>query len=192
MTNTDILRWIKTNFGPIISQAIAAAKGKNPHVPYTEDWLAGIQCRESGGIIAKHLPAMLNLPSGRQLASLMPLMKGDWNQREHDAEPMYHGYGPYQADIASFPAWIKSGAWQDPAKAASMAIEILEGKRLFLQPHFPDLAGDLLERAITAAYNCGEGNVRDVLNEGHDIDIRTTDKNYSAQIWEFRKVYQTL
>lgn len=192
MTNTEILRWIKANLSPTIQQALGAAKQKNPNLLYAEDWLAAIACRETGQLIDKRLVTAGALPSGRQLAVIAPLMMGDYSQRPGETEKSHHGFGFWQADIASFPEFVKSGDWKDPAKACAMAISILEGKRLYLQPHFPNLAGDDLDRAITAAYNCGEGNVRDVLNEGHDIDIRTTDKNYSAQVWEFRKIYQSL
>lgn len=192
MTYTDELKWIKANLGPIIKQALAAALAKNPRLPYTEDWLAAIACRETGELLAKRIAQAGNIPSGKQLETIAPLMTGDYSQRPGETEKSYHGFGFWQADIASFPQFVKSGNWKDPAKACAMAIDILEGKRLFLEPHFPNVTGDAIERAITAAYNCGEGNIRAVLNEGHDIDIRTTGKNYSAQVWEFRKIYQTL
>lgn len=191
MTYTDELRWIKANLGPVIKQAIAVALIKTPKLLYTEDWLAAIACRETGELIAKRIAQSGNIPSGKQLETIAPLIKGDYSQRPGEKENSYHGFGFWQADIASFPAFVRSGDWKDPGKACAMAIDILEGKRAFLQPHFPNLVGDALERAITAAYNCGEGNVRAVLNEAHDIDIRTTGKNYSAQVWEFRKIYQT-
>lgn len=192
MTNTDVLRWIKTNLGPIIQTAIASAKAKNPDLLYTEDWLGAIACRETGELIAKRISQAGNVASGNILNVIAPVMRGDFSQRPGEKEAGYHGFGFWQADIVSFPAFVKSGNWKDPALACAMAIDILEGKREYLQPHFPALAGDPLARAMTAAYNCGEGNVRDVLNEQHDIDIRTTGKNYSAQVWEFRQIYQTL
>lgn len=192
MTNQQILQWIKSNLGTVIKQSIAAALIKNPQLLYTEDWLAAIACRESGGVIAKHAPALPEMPSGRVLSVLAPLMRGDYGQRPHDAAPKYHGYGFWQADIDSFPDFVRSGAWQDPTKACAMAISILEGKRLWLEHHIADFKGYPLDRCIIAAYNCGEGNVEKVIAEGHDIDIRTTDKNYSAQVWEFRTIYQSL
>ncbi len=192
MTNTQILQWIKMNLGPVMAQALAQAKAKNSQLLYTEDWLGAICCRETGELIAKRIAQSGNILSGKVLETIAPLMRGDYSQRPGETEAQYHGYGFWQADIASFPVFISSGGWKDPSKGCTMAISILEGKRAYLQPHFPALDGDALDRAITAAYNCGEGNVRDVLNEGHDIDIRTTGKNYSAQVWEFREIYKTL
>lgn len=191
MTNTQILQWIKLNLGPVIQDAIAAGRTKSPDFLYTEDWLAAIACRETGALIAKRL-ADSTIQSGKVLSTIAGLMRGDYSQRKGEAELTYHGYGFWQADIGSYPAFVKSGDWKDPAKACAMAISILEGKRSFLESHFPNLTGGDLSRAITAAYNCGEGNVRDVLNEGHDIDIRTTGKDYSKNVWEFRAVYLTL
>lgn len=192
MTTIDILRWIKLNLGPIIADKLAAAKVKNPGLLYTEDWLAGIAMRETGALIAKRIGQAGNLPTGKIFGVIAPLMTGDYSQRPGEKENSYHGFGFWQADIKSFPAFVRSGDWKDPAKGCAMAIDILEGKRDYLQPHFPDLAGDDLHRAITAAYNCGEGNVRDVLNEKHDIDIRTTGHDYSKNVWEFREMYRNL
>jgi hypothetical protein len=192
MTNTDTLRWIKTNLSPIIQQAIASRKANNPSLIYTEDWLAAICCRETGELIAKRLLAAGNVPSGQILAAISPLMRGDFSQRPGETEASYHGYGFTQIDIASFPAFVSSGKWKDALQCFLMSIAILETDRVFLSQHFPDLGPDSLARAVTAAYNCGAGNVRQVLNEQHDIDIRTTGKNYSAQVWEFRAIYVTL
>lgn len=186
MTNRDILAWIKHNLGPVIQPGIVSARVKHPNHPYTEDWLAAITCRETGELIARYAPH--NPP----LASIAAAMRGDYTKRPGETEDQYHGFGFQQVDIASFPAFVKSGDWKDPGKCLAMAIDILESKRVYLQAHFAALLADPLARAITAAYNCGEGNVRDVLNEKHDIDIRTTGKNYSAQVWEFRQIYSQL
>lgn len=187
-----VLSWIKLNLSPVIRESIAAAKAKKPDAPWTEDWLAAICCRETGGIIAKRLPYMSITPSGKQLTVVSQITKGDFSQRRGETEKTYHGFGFFQVDIASFPAFVKSGAWMDPRKCCDMAIDILEGKRAYLQPHFPSLTGDDLERAITAAYNSGEGNVRNALNEGKDVDAYTTDHNYSANVWEYRDMYRSL
>jgi hypothetical protein len=73
-----------------------------------------------------------------------------------------------------------------------MAIAVLEEKRLYLEPKFPNLQGDSLHRAITAAYNCGQGNIAKVLNEGKDIDDRTYNHDYSREVWRFREIFNTL
>jgi hypothetical protein len=183
MTNTEVLKWIKRNLGPVILASIERAKAKNPALLYTEDWLASIACRETKGIIAKYP----NAP----LSDISSVTRGDLSKRDGETEKQYHGYGFWQADIASFPEFVRSGAWKDPAKACDMAIAILEGKRGYLHSH-SQLAGDDLDRAITAAYNCGEGNVMKVVNAGQDIDSRTADHNYSKNVWEFRAIYKTL
>lgn len=184
MTNTQILGWIRTNLGPVIRDVLAKAKAKTPDLLYTEDWLAAITCRETGGLIARY--------SNEPLSDVSTLMRGDYSQRHGETEKSYHGFGFWQADIASFPAFVRSGDWKDPNKACFMAISILEGKRAYLQPHFPQLAGEDLARAITAAYNCGEGNVAKVLKAGENIDSRTTGKDYSKEVWEFREIYNSL
>lgn len=187
-----ILSWIKLNLGDIIRAAVAAAKEKFPDSPLTEDWLAGITCRETGEIIAKHMPGLASVPSGRQLAVISPLMKGDYSQRKGDPANIYHGFGFTQIDIASFPAFVKSGDWQDPGKCYGMSVAILEDDRKWLQEHFPSLTGDALERAITAAYNCGPGGIRDAIEAGADIDSRTTGHDYSKSVWQYREWYKTL
>lgn len=184
MTNTQILSWIKKNLGPIMQEGIAAAREKNPDLLYTEDWLGAICCRETGGLIARYPNA--------SLSGVSSVMRGDYSQRKGETEKSYHGFGFWQADIASFPAFVRSGDWKDPKKACSMAISILEGKQQYLQHRFPHLAGDDLERAITAAYNCGEGNVGKQLTAGLDIDGRTAGHDYSKSVWEFRAIYRNL
>jgi hypothetical protein len=44
MTETQTLKWIKDNLGPLISKAIA----DSGPVPYTEDIIAGMVMREIG------------------------------------------------------------------------------------------------------------------------------------------------
>jgi hypothetical protein len=184
MTNEQILGWIKRNLGPIIQECITTAKAKNAQLLYTEDWLAAICCRETGGLIARYPTAPLK--------DVAALMRGDYTKRATDPEKTYHGFGFWQADIASFPAFVRSGDWKDPKKACSMAIAILEGKRIYLQQHFPQLAGDALDRAITAAYNYGEGNVGKALHAGDDIDSRTAGHDYSKAVWAYREIYNKL
>jgi hypothetical protein len=183
MTDTQVLQWIKKNLGSIILSSIERAKVKNPALLYTEDWLGAIACRETGGLIARY--------PDKSLPAVSSIMRGDYTRRAGETEKQYHGYGFWQADIASFPAFVRSGSWKDPAKACDMAIGILEGKRAYLHSH-SQLAGDNLDRAITAAYNCGEGNVMKVVATGQDIDARTANHNYSKNVWEFRAIYQTL
>lgn len=186
MTERDILQWINTNLGSAIERAIVYARGKFPDHPYTKDWLAGIIMRETGFLIARYVKA------GTTPAIIHTLMRGDYGQRPGEKEKAYHGYGYTQIDIASYPDFVKSGDWKDPFKTICKAIAVLEEKRAYLEPKFPNVKGDSLYRAITAAYNCGQGSVAHVLNEGKDIDARTYNHDYSREVWRFREIFNTL
>lgn len=182
MTHRQISLWIFNNLGPVIRQALAAHRG----VIYTEDWLAAIAHREVFPLIARYVQARM------KTKDMWELMKGDYSQRDGEREKSYHGFSPWQIDIGSFPEFVKSGQWKDPLKACIKAIEVLEGKRQYLQDRFPKLQDDALHRAITAAYNCGEGNVRKVLEAKQDIDTRTHNRDYSKAVWEYRALYRSI
>lgn len=186
MTEREILIWIKNNLGDIIDIAIIQAKEKNPDLIYTRDWLAAMAMRETGLKIAKLLGKKLKIDV------IHSLMKGDYDQRKGETEKQYHGFGYWQIDIASYPQFVKSGDWKDPFKTCMKAIAVLEEKRMYLAPKFPNLKGDSLYRAITAAFNCGQGNVQKVLLVGQDIDARTHQKNYSAEVWRYREIFNSL
>jgi hypothetical protein len=186
MTERETLLWIKTNLGPSIDRALIHAREKFPDHPYTRDWLAGIIMRETGFLIARYVKA------GTTPAIIHTLMRGDYGQRPGEKEKSYHGYGYPQIDIGSYPDFVRSGDWKDPFKTVCKAIAVLEEKRAYLEPKFPNLQGDSLHRAITAAYNCGQGNVAHVLQEGKDIDARTYNHDYSREVWRFRELYNTL
>lgn len=182
MTETRELQWIKSNLGSFIRQALAI----NTKLAYTEDWLAAIAMRETGELIGKGLDAGFNFQT------ICGRMRGDFTQRPGDPQKCYHGYSFWQIDIGSFPDFIKSGDWTDPFKSCMKAISTLEGKRMYITTKAPQLAGDQLDRAVTAAYNNGEGNeMKDIIN-GQDLDARTTGHNYSAEVWRFRELYKTL
>lgn len=186
MTEKQILAWIKTNLGPIIDKALAEARVTNPKLIYTTDWLAAMAMRETGFLIARYVA------KGMKLDVISSLMKGDYSKREGEAEKSYHGFGYWQIDIASYPQYVKSGDWKDPYKTCVKAIQVLEEKRKYLEPKFPNVKGDSLARAITAAYNCGQGNLAKVLQAGQDIDARTHQKNYSAEVWRYREIFNSL
>lgn len=186
MTEREILSWIKNNLGDVIDKAIAEAKKKNPALLYTRDWLAAMAMRETGFKIAEFVKL------GKKPEVIHTIMRGDYGQREGEKEKSYHGFGYWQIDIGSYPAFVKSGDWKDPFKTCCKAIAVLEEKRMFLAPKFPNLQGDSLCRAVTAAYNCGQGNVEKVLNKGLDIDARTYNKDYSAEVWRFRQIFNSL
>ncbi len=186
MTERNILSWINNNLGPVIEQALAEAKRNNPDLLYTKDWLAAMAMRETGFLIARYAG------QAKTPVQIHPLMRGDYSQRPGEKEKSYHGYGYWQIDIASYPAFVKSGDWKDPLKTCRKAIAVLEEKRLYLQQQFPSLTGEDLARAVTAAYNCGQGNVSKVIRKGEDIDSRTHQKNYSAEVWRYREIFNTL
>jgi hypothetical protein len=186
MTERDILIWINKNLGTAIDRAIVAAREKFPDHPYTKDWLSAIIMRETGFLIARYVK------QGVRPEVIHTLMRGDYSQRPGEKEKSYHGYGYTQIDIGSYPAFVKSGDWKDPFKVICMAIAVLEEKRAYLQPRFPNLQGDGLHRAITAAYNCGQGNVAKVIEAGQDIDARTYNHDYSREVWRFREIFKTI
>jgi hypothetical protein len=186
MTEREILSWINTNLGSTIEKALVKAKEKFPDHPYTRDWLAGIIMRETGFLIARYVKA------GTKPEIIHTLMRGDYGQRPGEKEKSYHGYGYTQTDIASYPDFIKSGDWKDPFKSFMKAISVLEEKRQYLAPRFPNLQGDSLYRAITAAYNCGQGNVAKVIAAGQDIDARTYNRDYSREVWRFREIFNAI
>jgi hypothetical protein len=186
MTETQILQWIKDNVSPFLITAITEHKKKNPQLLYTEDWLAAICMRETGLKIAKRLGQGFKVPE------IWAEMKGDWSQRPGETEKQYHGFGLPQIDIASFPSFVKSGDWKDPKKSWYFSINVLEGKRKWINTKCPDVKGEFLERAITAAYNCGEGNVVKLLKAGRPVDTWTHEHNYSSEVFRFRKIYKSL
>lgn len=185
MTTRDILIWIHRNLRPFIDNAIIVKKQANPNLIYSPDWLVGITYRETGILIARYAS------QGMKPEDIHPLMRGDYSQRPGEKEKQYHGYGYTQIDIASFPEFVKSGDWKDPLKCYLKSIDVMEGKRHYIESH-SKLGGDDLNRAITAAYNCGEGNVVKVVNAKQDIDARTTGHDYSKDVWQRRNFYKQI
>lgn len=179
MTERQAIFWIKDNLGPLIVKAIAG----RPGVIYTEDWLAAMAYRETGILILRY--------QGKPLNIIAPLMQGDYGQRPGENENIYHGFGFWQIDKDSFPDFVKSGDWKDAFKSCVNVIKILEEKRIYLQAHFPALTGDEINRAITASYNCGQGNELKALEEGKDVDVYTFNHDYSAEVWRFREIYKS-
>lgn len=186
MTTREILLWIHNNLGQYIDNAILVKKQANSNLIYTPDWLVGITYRETGGLIARYAS------QGMKPEIIHTLMKGDYSQRKDEKEKSYHGFGYTQIDIGSFPLFVRSGKWKDPLQCYLMAIDVLEGKRHYIEPHLPKLGGDGLHRAITAAYNCGEGNVVKAITAGNDVDSRTTGHDYSKDVWQRRNFYKQI
>lgn len=182
MTNRDILTWIKRELGPYIQKALLARPGSI----YTEDWLAGIAMRETGGLMG------IYIPQKSDPLVICSILRGDYTQRPGETQKQYHGYGVTQIDIASFPQFVKSGDWKDPVKCFIKSIEVLNGKRDYLLDQYPMLWGNDLDELITAAYNCGEGNESKLVLKTLDPDIYTTQHNYSKAVFEFAEIYKTI
>ena len=177
----DLMYWIKTNLGALIRDAIVGTV-------YTEDWLAGICARETGYKIIQYFN------QGYSFESICANMKGDWSKRSNDAEKKYHGFGFWQIDIDSYPTFVNSGDWADPAKCCKMAVAVLNEKRNYLISKHYDQQLDpvMFQRAITASYNCGQGNVAKAINNGRDIDYYTFAKDYSREVFRYRDIYKSL
>ena len=181
--NSDqkMMKWIKENLGSIINQAIDGSL-------YSEDWLAGICARETGFLFTRHVN------KGSSFEDICPLMIGDFGKRKGDTKPVFHGFGFWQIDIGSFPDFVNSDKWKDPLETAKMAVSVLDGKKRFLQQKGwkEKLSPTMWERAITAAYNCGEGNVNKALTNNFDVDRFTFARDYSKEVFRYRNVYSKL
>jgi peptidoglycan hydrolase-like protein with peptidoglycan-binding domain len=176
-SNSDVLLWIKQNLN---SQITVAVQGSY----FSDDWLAAIACRETGGLITKYVNQ-----GNSTVALLAPLMKGDFTDGQ------YHGFSFWQIDIRSFPTFITSGDWLDVQKSASKAVSDLQTMRqslLNLGAASYNLSKDVFDRAITASFNAGSGNVIKMLRMGIDVDQCTTGGNYSQQVFSFRLTYTNL
>jgi len=184
MTQTRILYWIKENLAPVINKALKENEG----VIYTEDWLAAMAYRETGFLIARYADKKMSPDS------IHSIIKGDYGRRDGELEKQYHGFGYWQIDIGSYPEFVKSGQWKDPYLTCMKAIHVLEEKRKYLAKRVDiDKIGlDTYHRAITAAYNCGQGNVMRAIEKGVDVDRYTHQGDYSKVVWSLRDAYKLL
>ncbi len=106
-----------------------------------------------------------------------------------------HGRGLMQIDDRSFGDWLAANDWRDPAINIPIGAEILTGKYNFLAGKgvLDNLSDAQAQQAAIAAYNCGEGNVLRVLENGEGIDSRTAGGDYSADVLaragQFKEVF---
>ena len=177
----QMMQWIKDNLSVSMKEAVAGSE-------FTEDWLAGMCARETGFLFTRFAN------QGNTFEQVAPLMKGDFGKRKNDAQKIFHGFGFWQIDIDSFPDFVNSGKWADPLETAKMAVKVLNGKKNFLQQKGwqNKLPATMFQRAVTAAYNCGEGNVNKALANNLDVDNFTFAKDYSREVFRYRSLYNGL
>jgi hypothetical protein len=170
MSETEILRHIRTAYGAIIAEAAA----KYRHRP---EVMAGIVMRETQG----GLSPLLDRPG--------PEGRGD---RDHEGR--YHGHGLCQIDDRSFPEFCAGPDWRDAAKNIAMGAWVLGRKRAFLAARTLGfkLTNDDLEKASIAAYNAGEGRVLQAIEQGGDPDSCTAHGDYAAAVLRYADIYKSL
>jgi hypothetical protein len=160
------LRFIRERYGALIRGA-AARHNHRPEV------VAAVMMRETGGGLSRWCN-----PRG-------PACLGDDG----------HGHGLMQIDDRSFPEYCSGPEWKDPASNIEFGCRVLAEKRAYLRDHLPGGSGlsvDELERAAVAAYNCGEGNIRQAIERGEDLDHRTAGQDYSRSVLAFAADYREL
>lgn len=121
--------------------------------------------------------------------------------RETNLDPKYlrisgdggHGFGLWQADIESYPQWIKSGAWHDAGMCAMFGAKVLNDKLNEIK-NKADKAGlevdeETALRLAIAAYNHGSTGVFNDFKRGLDPDKGTTGHDYSADTLKREKVF---
>ncbi len=171
MGESEILNYIRTNYGQIITEAAV----KHRHRP---EVMAGIIMRESEGGLSR----LLDSPG--------PAGRGD---RDKDGRRL-HGHGLCQIDDRSFPEFCASPDWSDPVKNIEMGAWILYRKRAFLASRtlgrqFTDYD---LEKAAIAAYNAGELRVLRAVEHGYDVDSVTAHGDYASKVLRYAGIYRTL
>jgi hypothetical protein len=111
-----------------------------------------------------------------------------------------HGYGLMQVDRRSYPEWVATEAWQQPAAGIYQGAAVVAAKRQGLMRRIgqtvsvrdrktrhiyrftmPPLDGALLERVAVASYNAGDWAAYHWVKRA-DPDYGTTGKNYSADV----------
>jgi hypothetical protein len=92
-----------------------------------------------------------------------------------------HGHGEMQVDDRNHGAYLAKGTWRDIDSLLDYAIgQVLEGNYQYLSIRVPE---DILDAAAIASYNCGPGNVMKAYRSGQGVDARTTEGDYSADVF---------
>jgi len=172
-TRANILNWIHDNLGDIHREVA--------EVIYRAYWvsmgtLAGIVCREYGFLIPRKVTA------GRTFEQIVSNAWGDGG----------HGASIYQIDDRSFPDFIQAHPLSDVKAYCIKAVEVLKEKEKYLVGKgFTRgiLGNEKFERAVIAAYNCGQGNVSKALTRSLDVDRYTFGGDYSKDVTISRNLY---
>ncbi len=117
-----------------------------------------------------------------------PAGRGDFAQRKPrgqrftDIPPDGPGYGRgiMQIDY-DWHEFARIGQWQSPKENVLYACEVLDKARKFFQKR-TNLRGEQLLRATIAAYNAGATATLGAINQGLDVDAKTTGRDYSRDV----------
>ncbi len=172
-TRANILKWIYDNLGNIHNE-VAEIIFKDYWV--SQGLLAGIVCREYGFLIPRKVTA------GKTFEQIVSNAWGDGG----------HGASIYQIDDRSFPDFIKAHPLSDVKAYCIKAVEVLQDKERYLVSKGwtrEKLGNETFERAVIAAYNCGQGNVSKALTRGLDVDRYTFGGDYSKDVTVSRNLY---
>ena len=121
---------------------------------------------------------------GRTLKPTGPRGTGDWAKRKGHLAPdgLGWGRGLMQIDDAAH-EFARTGDWRDPEANIGYAIRnVLTGNIIYLKRNIPSLMDDVLVQAAIAAYNCGPGLVRKLIQQGANVDKFTAHQNYSVDV----------
>lgn len=149
--------------------------------------LAGITCRETGLKIAKLYDANPKMT----VATVAPIMTGDYSQRPGETGSTYHGFGFTQIDKVSYPDFVRRGDWKDPLKCYKLTIQILQDNFLLLSRNAPNLPQEMIWKYVIASYNAGKGRELSVITKSLDPDTYTFAHNYSSEVLRFVDIYNS-
>lgn len=109
---------------------------------------------------------------------------GDYAKRRGSLPPdgLGWGRGLMQIDYAAH-EFARNGMWRDAESNIRYGMkDVLLVNVRYFKKKFPDLDDDTRTRAAIAAYNCGPGTVKKLLEVGADVDKFTAHGNYSADV----------
>lgn len=176
-TREAILRYLHDNLSEMGKEVC--------NVKYKDHWVTealivgGIPSREYGFLIPRKVNA------GKTFMQIASNAWGDGG----------HGASLWQIDDRSFPEFIRKHPLSDVKAYMIKAVEVLKEKERYLVSkgwNREKLGDELFERAVIAAYNCGQGNVHKALSRGLDPDRYTFGGDYSRDVTKSRYLYYDL